>query len=219
MIKAIIFDKDGTLHDTEKVFAVAWRLAADEFHVPDIESTIRDCTGRTVPDIGVYFAKKYPSVPYDDYMACRHRHLHRLLEANVPVKEGAYELLEYLRAQGYRIGLATSTGRKTAMDHLIRTNMVDCFDPEAIITGDMVKNGKPAPDIFRLAAERLGVDPGECIGVEDSFNGIRAIHAAGMRPIMVPDLLQPTPEIEALVWRTCTSLCDVVTVLENMQPI
>ncbi len=214
MIKAIIFDKDGTLHDTETVFGQAWALAADELGVPDIEATVRDCTGMTLPNIAQYWASKYPTVSFDDYLPRRQYHFNRLIADGVPVKEGAYELLSYLRDSGYRIGLATSTGYEGAMEHLRRTDMVKYFDEGAIITGDMVENGKPAPDIFLLAAKRLGVAPALCLGVEDSNNGVRAIHAAGMRAVMIPDTVPPAPDILPLVWQRLDSLSDLIPLLE-----
>jgi phosphoglycolate phosphatase-like HAD superfamily hydrolase len=126
-----------------------------------------------------------------------------------------HNLALMLREHGYRVGMATSTGRRSATEHLRRTDMLQYFQEDAIITGDMVKNGKPYPDIFLLAARRLGVEPAYSIGVEDSFNGIRAVAAAGMRPVMIPDMLTPTPEIKALAWRTCHSLLDLIPILEE----
>ena len=212
-IKAIIFDKDGTLHDTEKVYLEAWTLAAKELNVPDIESTVRDCTGTTIPWIAEYWAKKYPDIPFEDYLPRRQHHYFRILEDGVPVKTGAIELLTYLKAQGYRIGMATSTPWDTVKDHLERTDMMGYFD--TIVTGDMIEHGKPAPDIYLLAAERLGVDPAECIGVEDSLSGVRAVCAAGMRAVMVPDLIPPTEEIENMLWKKCEGLDKLIPILEN----
>ena len=212
-IKAIIFDKDGTLHDTEKVYLQAWTAAAAEFGVPDIENTVRDCTGTTIPWIAEYWAKKYPDVPFEDYLPRRQHYYFGILEKGVPVKESAHEVLAYLKAQGYKIGMATSTPWDTVEDHLARTDMAKYFD--TIVTGDMIENGKPAPDIYLLAAERLGVDPADCIGVEDSMSGVRSIHAAGMCPVMIPDLIQPTPEVEALVWRKLTCLSELISLLNE----
>ena len=212
-IKAIIFDKDGTLHDTEKVYLQAWKAAAAEFGVPDIEATVRDCTGTTIPWIAAYWAKKYPDIPFEDYLPRRQYYYFGILEQGVPVKDGAHEVLSYLKAQGYKIGMATSTPWDTVKDHLKRTDMMGYFD--TIVTGDMIENGKPAPDIYLLAAERLGVDPANCVGVEDSLSGVRAIHAAGMRAVMIPDMIEPTPEIEALLWRRPDRLTDLIALLEN----
>ena len=212
-IRAIIFDKDGTLHDTEKVYKQAWNAAAAEFNVPDIENTVRDCTGTNIPFIAQYWAKKYPDVPFEDYLPRRQFYYFGILEQGIPVKEGAYELLTYLRAHGYKVGMATSTPWDTVKEHLERTDMMGYFD--TIVTGDMIEHGKPAPDIYLLAAERLGVDPAECVGVEDSPNGVRSIHAAGMRAVMIPDLVEPSPEVEALVWRKLDCLMDMIPLLEG----
>ena len=213
-IKAIIFDKDGTLHDTEKVYMQAWKAAAEEFGgIPDIEDTVRDCTGTTIAFIAEYWAKKYPHIPFEDYLPRRQHHYFGILEKGIPVKEGAHEVLSYLKAQGYKVGMATSTPWDTVMDHLTRSDMMGYFD--TIVTGDMIEHGKPAPDIYLLAAQRLGVDPTDCIGVEDSPNGVRSIHAAGMQAIMIPDMVEPTPEVEALVWRKLDCLMDMVPLLEG----
>ncbi len=215
MIKAIIFDKDGTLHDTEKVFEAAWLLAARELGVPDIETTLRDCTGMTIPAIADYWAEKYPTIPFKEYLPRRQYHFNRMVAEEIPVKAGACELLACLRARGYRIGLATSTGYADAMVHLRRTDMLQYFDEGAIITGDMVEQGKPAPDIYLLAAARLGVEPADCLGVEDSNNGVRAIHAAGMRAVMIPDIVCPAEDARALAWRMLGNLAELADVLAN----
>ncbi len=215
MIQAVIFDKDGTLHDTEQVFARAWRLAAEELSVPDIETTIIQCTGMNIPGIALYWAEKYPTIPFSEYLPRRQYHFNRIIADGIPLKDGARELLSYLRKQGYRVGMATSTGFAEAMDHLSRADMVDLFDEGAIITGDMVAYGKPAPDIYLLAAERLGVDPAHCLGVEDSSNGVRSIHAAGMRAVMIPDIVFPTPEVESLIWKRCSALGELYAILES----
>ena len=214
-IRAIIFDKDGTLHDTEKVYMQAWKAAAAEFNVPDIENTVRDCTGTNIPFIAQYWAKKYPDVPFEDYLPRRQFYYFGILEQGIPVKEGAYELLTYLRAHGYKVGMATSTPWDTVKEHLERTDMMGYFD--TIVTGDMIEHGKPAPDIYLLAAERLGVDPAECVGVEDSPNGVRSIHASGMRAVMIPDLVEPSPEVEALVWKKLTEISELIPLLEGME--
>ena len=211
--RAIIFDTDGTLHDTEKVYMQAWKAAAEEFNVPDIENTVRDCTGTNIPFIAQYWAKKYPDVPFEDYLPRRQFYYFGILEQGIPVKEGAYELLTYLHAHGYKVGMATSTPWDTVKEHLERTDMMGYFD--TIVTGDMIEHGKPAPDIYLLAAQRLGVDPAECVGVEDSPNGVRSIHAAGMRAVMIPDLVEPSPEVEALVWRKLDCLMDMIPLLEG----
>ncbi|MGN1445205.1 MAG: HAD family hydrolase [Eubacteriales bacterium] len=215
-VKALIFDKDGTLHDTERVFHDAWRLAAKDLRVPDIETTIRDCTGRNIQDIQQYWETKYPDIPFAAYYALRTRYFNQLTEQGIPVKEGAVQLLKTLRERGYLLALATSTGHKAAMEHLRRTGMEGLFD--AMIFGDMVQRGKPAPDIYLTAAGALGLSPEVCVGVEDSPNGVLSVHNAGMRAIMVPDLTAPTPDIEAVLWDRCDCLLDILRVLDERDP-
>ena len=99
------------------------------------------------------------------------------------------------------------------MEHLRRTDMVRFFAPDAIVTGDRVRRGKPHPECFLTAAARLGVAPAHCVGVEDSNNGIRAVYGAGMRAVMVPDLTPPTAEVEGLIWRVCGGLLDLIPIL------
>ena len=215
-IKAIIFDKDGTLHDTEKVYMQAWKAAAEEFGgIPDIEDTVRDCTGTTIAFIAEYWAKKYPHIPFEDYLPRRQYHYFGILEKGIPVKDGAHEVLSYLKAHGYKVGMATSTPWDTVMEHMERTDMIKYFD--TIVTGDMIEHGKPAPDIYLLAAERLGVDPSVCVGVEDSPNGVRSIHGAGMRGVMIPDMVEPTPEVEALLWKKLGELSELIPLLEAVE--
>lgn len=214
MIEAVIFDMDGTLHDTETVFHAAWRKAAAIWDVPDIETTLADCTGRNMAGIAQYWRAKYETPSYEEFFEARHRFFEEMTADGIPVKEGAMELLSYLKERGYKIALATSTRRSGAEQHLKDTGMDGFFD--VVMTGNDVENGKPAPDIFLRAAEGLGVDPQNCIGVEDSFNGIRGLYAAGIKPVMVPDITQPTAEIRQLLWAECRTLSALIPLLERI---
>ena len=114
----------------------------------------------------------------------------------VPQKPGAAEIIEALSRRGIPIAVASSTPEARVRQHLTEAGFLPRFD--AVIGGDRLQRSKPAPDIFLLAAEALGAEPERCFVIEDSFNGIRAAHAAQMRPIMVPDMLAPTAEITAM---------------------
>ena len=204
-ILAVIFDKDGTLHDTEKVFLRAWRLAAEELQVPDIDATIVACTGKNIPDIARYWHEKYPSIPFDAYLPRRQYHFHRIIgEEGVPVKAGAHEMLSYLKEKNIKIGMATSSPYDEVVAQLQETQMLAYFD--TIVTGDMVKNGKPHPECYLMAAKALDVMPKNCIGVEDSLNGVRAVVNAGMRAVMIPDMIKPTQDILAQAWQVCKDM-------------
>lgn len=217
MLKAVIFDKDGTLHDTEKVYHRAWREAAEQTGVPNIMDFVALCTGtnftRTAELWQEFYGDAFAFRPfwnlrnalYDDMIA----------REGVPIKDGAYELLDYLAQNGYKIALATSTNAPRVERHLVQSDMKKYFD--AVVTGDTVPRGKPAPDIFLIAAERIGVSPAECMGVEDSFNGVRAVKAAGMYAVMAPDMIAPTKEILSIADVCVGSLREIIEILNNMK--
>ncbi len=197
MLRAMVFDMDGTLFDTERIYIAAWLAAGKEMNVDGVESAIPAFMGRTNADTRQYFEEKFPDVDYDAFIAARERNYLREIAAHgIPVKPGVRELLEYLRERGVKIALATATKRVRAEENLRTTGLLPYFD--VLVTGDMVQRGKPDPETFLRAAELLGVTPADCIGVEDSFNGVRSIAAAGMTTVMIPDMVQPTGEIRAL---------------------
>lgn len=216
MIKAVIFDMDGTLFDTECIYANAWRQAGRELNFAPIEQAITACTGRNAKDTRRYFEENFSElITYDTFIAARDRYYNQAIAANgIPLKTGVVELLDYLKGQGIGIALATATRTERTEYNLQTTGLRSYFD--VLVTGDMVEQGKPHPETFLTAAERLGVSPSECIGVEDSFNGVRAIHAAGMYTVMVPDTVMPTPEIEMLLDAKCQTLRDIRPIIEKI---
>ena len=113
-----------------------------------------------------------------------------------PLKTGARELLDWLKAEGWAIGLASSSREAGVRLNMERTGLISYFD--VLIGGDMLKASKPAPDIYLRACAELGVDPRTAFAVEDSYNGIRAAHAAGMRALMVPDMVPADDEMRGL---------------------
>jgi len=215
MIKAVIFDMDGTLFDTESVYANAWRAAGKELNFAPIEEAIAACTGRNAKDTRQFFEDHYKElISYDEFMAVRTKYYDaKIEEIGVPIKPGVVELLDYLKANHIGVALATATRMVRTQENMERTGLGHYFD--VLVTGDMVEHGKPHPETFLTAAEKLGVHPTECMGVEDSFNGVRAIRAAGMVTVMVPDVTPPTPEIEALLDFKCDTLCDLIPIIKQ----
>ena len=130
----------------------------------------------------------------------------------IPVKPGVREILEWLKSAGYAVGLASSTKREAVLSHLKHTGLEDYFS--VVVGGDMVEHSKPRPDIYLLACDRLGVEPGEAYAIEDSPNGIRSAHAAGMCPVMVPDMIAPDEEMRRL---SCVILEDLTQALAFLQ--
>jgi HAD superfamily hydrolase (TIGR01509 family) len=140
-----------------------------------------------------WFGEDFPDeVFHADY----YRRYHALAAGGVRTRPGALALVDWLAGVCVPMAVATSSGRRGATDHLTRAGLIGRF--HAVATRDDVVRGKPDPDVFLCAAERLGVSPGDCLALEDSHNGVRAASAAGMMSVMVPDLLEATPEIAAL---------------------
>ena len=156
--------------------------------------------------------------PYDDYAHEASIMYHKRYDGGrLPMKKGVAELLGFLKKNGKKIALASSTRRQTVENQLREAEIYDYFD--GIVCGDMVTKSKPNPDIYLKACELMKVDPKECYAVEDSYNGIRAAHAAGMKAIMVPDLLEPTPEILELTDQKFNSLMELQKFLMTQQKI
>ena len=125
------------------------------------------------------------------------------------------KILPYLQQAGYEIGLASSSKYESVINHLKRAEIIDYFS--VIVTGDMIEHSKPKPDIYLLACRKLGVELGEAYAVEDSPNGIRSAHAAGMKPIMVPDMVQPDAEMERLSFLIFEDLIQVMKYFNGKQ--
>ena len=128
-------------------------------------------------------------------------------------KPGVEELLKYLKMRGFKIGLASSTREVLVRSEISDGGLLGYFDQ--IVGGDMVERSKPEPDIFLEACRRLGARPEKCYVIEDSHNGIRAAYAAGMHPIMVPDLMEVTEEMKSLAEEILGSLCAVQEFLQG----
>jgi len=193
-IEAALFDMDGLLIDTEAVYVKALQAAAQSL---DLEMPLAFChsmVGIPGKECDVMIQNFYgEGFRIEEFRTRFSRHATSLLEANIPVKSGAVELLDFLAARGLPLAVATSASRATAERHLGRAGLLDRF--QAVATRDDVVHAKPAPDIYLEAARRLGIVPERCLAFEDSNVGLTAAHAAGTMPIMVPDILLPLPEV------------------------
>lgn len=215
IIKGVIFDMDGLMLDTEKLLTRFWIEAAKEFgfdmkmeHVLGIRSL---AAKYAIPKLQGIFGAGF------DYHAIRNKRIEimnkYIIENGLEKKSGLDELLTYLKGK-YKIAVATATDYSRTEMYLKRVGIFDYFDE--IICGPMVENGKPAPDIYLKASDSLGLNPCECIALEDSPNGILSAYRAGCNPVMVPDLSQPDKEISALLYAKADSLSDVIEILENL---
>lgn len=206
---SIVFDMDGVLFDTEQIYMTAWKEIAAEQGVPDVEQVALKCIGLNETSTKNVFAEQYGAdFAYEEFRQAAATRFRELVEqSGLPIKPGTHELLEWLKENHYHIALASSTKKDRVLEHLEKAGLRDYF--QVVIGGDMVKCGKPDPEIYLTACRELGVEPSETYAVEDSPNGIRSAHGAGMKVIMVPDMIQPTKELEGLLYRLCQDLLEV----------
>jgi HAD superfamily hydrolase (TIGR01509 family) len=206
--KAIIFDMDGLMLDTEPIYRMAWQTAVAEVGYTISDELYLTFVGRKDDDCEVVLQQMWGDAFPKAH--CRQRIVelwkqHVRLEG-IPKKPGLTELLAFLDEQCIPKAVATSTEREQALQSL--GELVDCF--AAIATGDEVAQGKPAPDIFLLASRRLQIQPTDCLVLEDSEAGIQAAQAAGMAAILIPDLKQPQNSTTPI----CASLHEVQALLQ-----
>lgn len=208
--KAAVFDMDGVILDSERAVIECWKQIAPQYGITDIETHCIAATGLNEEATRRIFKEQYgDELPYDEMRAARRAlFMEKFDKGLVPVKEGARELLQYLKESGYKVALASSTSEGTVRRELGMAGLLDFFD--FIIGGNNVTHSKPDPEIFLKAMAGLGVDPEESIVIEDSYNGVRAGHASGAFVVMVPDLLPPTDEILPLTDMVAESLTELL---------
>jgi HAD superfamily hydrolase (TIGR01509 family) len=195
--QAAIFDMDGTLLDTESVFRTVVFEVCTELGFEMTDTVHRSMVGgsheRTNQLLVEAYGVSFPYSLFDE--RCRVIMTERS-HGGVPLKPGARELVTELRARNIPTAVATSSRNPHAHHHLGAAGILDLF--ETVVTREDVVNPKPHPEPYLTAARRLGVDPLQCLALEDSHAGVRAAHAAGMQTVMVPDLVHPSDEIRAL---------------------
>ena len=208
-MKAFIFDMDGLMFDTERVFVKAWDYAGEKLGLGKTGYMVMKTMGSNTEGCNRIWREEfgealdltalwnYTREFLDDYHA----------KYAVSAKKGLYDLLTYLKCKGYKLAVASSTKREKVEKHLCNTNVRHYFD--AVIAGDMVEKSKPEPDIYLKAAAALGVKPEECYALEDSRNGLLSAHAAGCKAIMVPDLWQPDDVVRQFILGPFDSLLQV----------
>ena len=213
-MKAVVFDMDGVLFDTEVLCMKSWMAVAERNGLPGMEEVFPKCIGLNSNDSRNIVMKAYGEdfdypVFREQAAAWQREYLEKY---GLPVKPGMREILGWLKTSDYAVGLASSTRSSSVFDHLEQAGIRDSFS--VVITGDMVEHSKPRPDIYLLACRELGAEPGEAYAIEDSPNGIRSAHAAGMHTVMVPDMIPPDEEMRRL---SRVILKDLLEVMEYLK--
>jgi HAD superfamily hydrolase (TIGR01509 family) len=180
---AAIFDCDGTLVDTEPLARSAWERALVPYGYTVTDADVEACVGRPFPAVHAYFAGRVPLPGHDEMWAAFSAELFHLIDTRLMRFEDAIGAARELRERGVPVAVASSSPRERLQRTLGRAGLLDAFD--VTVAGDEVPRGKPAPDMFLLAAERLGVEPGSCVVIEDSPPGVQAGVAAGMVTLAV----------------------------------
>lgn len=195
---SVIFDMDGTIFDTERLVLDCWERVGETHGIPDIREVFMRCIGTNkIRTQEIVFAHYGEDFPYEKFSEESSVLFHEIADKEgIPVKPGAGELMKYLSEKKVPMGLASSTRLAVVTQELQAAGLYEYF--QVVVGGDLLKNSKPAPDIYLMTCERMGVLPGNTYAIEDSYNGIRSAHSAGMHPIMVPDLTPATEEMRDL---------------------
>ncbi len=210
---AVLLDMDGTLIDSERVYATSLIRALNDFSFPDAEAMTRSMVGIPAVESQALLFKAYGAdFPLAEVSAAYTRYRDELIHDGMPMKPGVIELLDAIAAANVPVAVVTASMRGNAENHLGHAGIRDRFDD--VITRDDAARGKPFPDLYLLGAERLGVSPQDCIAVEDSKPGIASAHSAGTIPIMVPDVVTPDPDTRA---RAAVVLPDLHAVLQVLR--
>lgn len=216
MVSGIIFDMDGILIDSERQSNEGWLWAAGQLGVDMPIWLIDSFKGAPAELCCKFFDDYYKGViDYWEAKELRTQHVYKIRETEgIPVKKGVKDIFEYIRNNGLKCAVATSTRRESAEKTLHEIGVWDYLD--AVVYGDEVERGKPEPDIFLRAAKAIGVNPSEAVVVEDSINGIKAGYAADMRVVHIPDTIAIDDDIRKLTYMVCDDLNGLIDVVESI---
>ena len=216
MITAAVFDMDGLMFDTERLVYENWQNMMDERGYEYDLDFFKTTVGKRKNEVQrLYFDRFGDDFPYWELADLgKARYVERVKAEGIPIKKGLIELLTFLKERGIKTALATSTSRQTAEFNLQISDTAGFFD--SLVCGNDVKNGKPHPEVFLTAAQRLGEKSENCVAYEDSINGIISAHSAGMTTVMVPDYIAPTEEIKPMIDFLCADLAQSIKKIEPL---
>ncbi len=215
-LRCAIFDMDGLLFDTENLFLLLAEETEREIGYKIPRELHLEAIGRTFEDVRRIFSRELgEDFPYQEFFSRTKERVYRRIERDgMPIKEGVVECFAALKERGLPLILASSSPVRMIEKYLAETKMRGDFS--IIVGGDEVEKGKPAPDIFLRAAEKAEAPPKDCIVFEDSNNGVRAAHAAGMRPVMIPDIREADAEVRTMAYRIYPSLMEAAGHMDEL---
>lgn len=203
--KGVIFDMDGLMIDSERIINNAVVKAGHEMGLEDIEHVSLLTIGTSHDKTRQIYFDAYGDFDFERLMELKHIYIDLIIgDSGFPPKPGIREILEKITQKGYVTAVGSSTREWAVKEFLGKIGVTKYFD--IYVCGDMGLKSKPAPDIFLSCAERMGVSPENCFVLEDSVNGIKAAYSAGMKPVMIPDMIAPTDEIKPMLYALKNSL-------------
>ena len=212
-IAGAIFDMDGVLFDTQRVYQEIWQEIADERGIVLADNFTERISGSSGEEAFQTIRENYHVEDVSVIDSVIMDRMKKRMEACVPIKPGVIETLQFLHDKGIKIAVASGTGRDQILFNLKKAGIDSFFD--AVVGGTELIYGKPRPNIFLLAAEKMGCDSTECYVIEDSKNGILAASAAGCVPIFIPDLIAPTAEIKQLSYVVCKDMYEALEIMKK----
>lgn len=216
-VKGVVFDMDGLMLDTERVIKYSWDVTGAQLGYEKFGDNIYNTLGMSRKQRDCYFLGKYgENFPLQKFLDGYHQVYQNYEKTHgIPKKQGLVEFLDFLDKRGIPMAVATSTHQEHSVPELKRQGIFHYF--QKVITGDMVEKGKPDPEIYSKACKALEVIPEEAIALEDSYNGIRSAYRAGMKAIMVPDLLQDEEPVKECLYGKMESLSAVMQWMDEMR--
>ncbi|MCY6957236.1 HAD family hydrolase [Clostridium brassicae] len=219
MIKAVIFDMDGLMFDTERLAKESWQKIGEKYGYIFNDELFNKVMGLTIKATEKVFKDTYgDNFPYTNLKSEKNKVMLKEIEENgVGIKKGLIECIKYLKENNILIAIASSSQRSVIDFYLESANLVDEFD--YIISGQEVTNGKPDPEIFLTCCEKLNVNKENALVLEDSINGIKAAYDGNINVVLIPDLVQVPKEVERLTLKKLSDLSFVPELVESINRI